>query len=74
MKVGGIAGQKADGSIQGLGIGDSTTMLKKFKKEKFAGFAKVIFLDNFGRRISKRGSTPPPPKPAPAKPAPVKAK
>ena len=34
MKVGGIAGQKADGSIQGLGIGDSTTMLKKFKKEK----------------------------------------
>lgn len=68
MKVAGIAGIKQDGSISGLGIGEAGSILKKFKQGEFSGFAKVLYFDNFGRRVSRQVIA----KPAKAKPAPVK--
>ena len=63
MRFAGIAGIKDDGSVQGLGIGKADEILKKFKSSSFEGFAKALYFEDGGRRISKAGSSEPKPKP-----------
>ena len=62
MKFAGIAGIKPDGTTQGLEVGDADKLLKDFKSSSFEGFAKAVYFEDGGRRISKAGS--------PAKPKP----
>lgn len=58
-----IIARKA-GVWSSLGVGTSTEMREKFKREKFPGFDRVHLLDTSGGHRRKKGSA------APAKPKP----
>lgn len=65
MRLAGIVGLKSDGKRKGLSVGLANEVIKEFKKKQFEGFSKVIYFEDSGRKITKKGS--PAKKPATAK-------
>ena len=56
MRFAGIIGFKPDGTIKGLEVGEADKLLKSFKSSSFEGFAKAVYFEDAGRKISKAGS------------------
>ena len=65
MRIAGIVGVKSDGKSKGLSVGIANEIKKEFNEKSFEGFPKVIYFEDGGRKIMKKGS--PAKKPSTAK-------